>query len=118
MASALPPFSFSIGYFMLILAITISTIIMLVLGAWIKDRLQKSGLRFGFAQKSKIRRRLFGFFLFVIAIFLLGWMSERMQSTVYNLLMQNAASSISGVVIAVFFAYLMYEIFVWRKYNN
>jgi hypothetical protein len=118
MATELPAFSFSIAYLLLIIAITITTILMLVMGGWMKGRLQTGGLRFGFAQKSTIRRRLFGFLLFILAIFLLGWLTERLQSAVYNYLLQNAATSITGVIAAIVFAYLMYEIFVWRKYNK
>jgi small-conductance mechanosensitive channel len=103
---------------MFILAITISTIIMLVMGGWMRGRLQKGGLRFGFAQKSVIRRRLFGFLMFIVAIFLIGWLMERLQATVYALLMQSAATGITGVLFAFGFSYLMYEIFVWRKYNK
>jgi uncharacterized membrane protein len=118
MASTLPPFSFTVAYLLLIIAITISTIIMVVVGGWMKDRLQKGGLRFGFAKKSVLRRRLFGFLLFIVSIFLLGWLSERLQNSVYNYLMGSAGNSIVGVIVALAFAYLMYELIIWRNLSS
>ena len=118
MAATLPPFSLSAGYFLYILAVTIGSIFMLVIGGWIKERLMSRGLRFRFAHKSRIRKHLFGFLLFIVAIFLLGWMSERLQATLYSYLMQNAASSITGIILSVVFAFVMYEIFIWGKYNK
>lgn len=116
--ATLPPFSISSSYFLYILAVTIGSIAMMVVGGWIRERLQRNGLRYRFARKSKFRRHFFGFLLFIIAIFLLGWMGERLQSAVYNYLIKNAASSITGIILAVVFAFIMYEIFVWGKYNK
>jgi MFS family permease len=111
----LPPFSFSIGYMMAILAVTITSLLMIIIGGWIKDRFQKKGLRFRFANKSMLRKKATGFLLFIIAIFLLGWMGERLQLAVYNYLMQNAASSITGIIIALLVAWFLYDWLVWRK---
>lgn len=113
--ATLPPFSLSVSYFLSILAVTITSLIMIVIGGWVKDRFQKRGLRFQFANKTRWRRKLFGFFLFIVAIFLLGWMGERLQLAVYKYLMQNAASSITGMVVAVLVAWFLYDWLVWRK---
>jgi biotin transporter BioY len=118
MAGTLPSFSLTVSYFMFILAVVLTSMLMLFIGGWIKDRMQKGGLRFGFAQRSKFRRKFFGFLLFVIAIFLVGWLSERLQNTVYQYLMQNAASSATGIIIAMLLCWFMYDFFVWRKYNH
>lgn len=118
MVAVLPPFSLSASYFLYILAVTISAIFMLVVGGWIRERLMSRGLRFRFAHKSRIRKHLFGFLLFIVAIFLLGWMSERLQATMYDYLMQNAATSVTGIIISIIFAFIMYEIFVWGKYRK
>jgi hypothetical protein len=116
--ATLPEFSWSIGYVMFIIAVAISSIIMIFIGGWVKGRMEKGGLRFGFAQKSKFRRKLSGFFLFIGAIFLVGWLGERLQQSLYAYLMQNAASSITGIVIALLVCWFMYDLFVWRKYNR
>jgi uncharacterized membrane protein len=111
----LPEFSFSVAYTMFILAVVMSSLLMLFIGGWIKDRMQKGGLRFGFAKKTTFRKKFFGFFLFIIAIFLVGWMGERLQSSLYDYLMHNAATSISGIIIAILICWFMYDFFVWRR---
>jgi hypothetical protein len=116
--ATLPPFSFTLDYFLFILAITISTLLMLIFGGWIQRRMQKGGLKFGFANKSTFRRKFFGFLLFIVAIFMTGWLSERLQSSVFNYLKQNAATSITGLLVAVLIAWFMYDWLVWRKQNT
>ena len=75
--ATLPPFSFTISYFLYILAVTITSLLMIIIGGWVKDRFQKKGLRFRFAQKSRFRRKFWGFILFIVAIFLLLAVNDR-----------------------------------------
>jgi ABC-type spermidine/putrescine transport system permease subunit II len=116
--ATLPTFSFTIAYFVFILAVTISTLLMIIFGGWITSRLQKGGLRFGFANKTTLHRKFFGFLLFIIAIFLAGWLSERLQNAIYMYLQQNVATSISGLAIAFLVAWVLYDWLVWRKHNK
>src|SRR5687768_11145470 len=98
--ATLPTFSFTLAYFTYILAVTIATLLMIILGGWVTNRLQKGGLRFRFANKSNLRRKFFGFLLFIFAIFLTGWMSERLQRSLYEYLQQNIVTGITGFVVA------------------
>lgn len=112
---ATPAFSLSLDYFLYILAVTITSLLMILIGGWVKNRFQKKGLRFQFANKSRFRRKFWGFVLFIVAIFLLGWMGERLQNSVYSYLEQNAATSITGIIIALLVAWFLYDWLVWRK---
>jgi len=112
---ATPSFSFTLSYFLYILAVTLTSLLMILIGGWVKNRFQKGGLRAGFANKSTFRKKLFGFVLFIIAIFLLGWMGERLQNSLFLYLEKNVASNIIGVLFAVLAAWLLYDWLVWRK---
>lgn len=116
--ATLPPFSLTVDYFVFILAVTISTLLMIVFGGWIQARLQKGGLRFGFANKSNFRRKFFGFLLFIVAIFLTGWLSERLQNAVFTYLKQNVATSITGLLASLLVAWFLYHWLVWKKHNS
>jgi hypothetical protein len=108
---------FSVAYLLYILAITLTSLLMIIIGGWIRDRLQKGGLRFRFAQKSNFRKKLTGFFMFIIAIFLLGWMGERLQAAVFDYLVQNIATSIVGFIVVILITWFLYDWLVWRKNN-
>jgi uncharacterized protein YacL len=116
--ATLPPFSFSIAYFTFILSVTLTSLTMILIGGWITRRLQKGGLRFRFANKSTFSKKFFGFLLFICAIFTFGWLSERLQSSLYQYLQQNVAQGVSGIVISLLIAYFMYDWIVWRKHNK
>jgi hypothetical protein len=112
-----PAFSFSLDYFIFVLAVTLNSLLMIIIGGWMTARFQKGGLRFGFANKSTFRKKFFGFFLFIIGIFLAGFLSERLQSTILTYLRRNATTSIAGIIIAVLAAWFLYDWLVWRKHN-
>jgi hypothetical protein len=112
---ALPQFSFTLDYFLYILAVTINSLLMIIIGGWMKERMQKGGLRFGFANRSRFRRKIFGFLLFILAIFILGFLSERLQVALLNYLKTNVATNILGLCIAVLVAYMLYDWLVFRK---
>jgi cation transport ATPase len=113
--ATLPPFEFSIKYVLYILAVTMTSLLMIIIGGWVKERFQKKGLRFQFANKSKFRKKFWGFILFIVAIFLLGWMGERLQNAVYNYLLKNAATTITGIIVAILITWFLYDWLVWRK---
>jgi hypothetical protein len=115
---ALPPFSFTVDYFAFILSVTIASLLMMILGGWITNRMQKGGLRFAFANKSTVRKKFFGFLLFVTGIFLLGWLSERLQQTVFSYVKGGTAGSITSIIVAFVIAWFMYDWLVWRKHNS
>ena len=48
-------------------------------------------------------------------IFLLGWMSSRLQSAVYDSLKQSIATGITGFALALIIAWFLYDFLVWRK---
>jgi len=91
---------------------------MIILGGWVTARFQKGGLRFAFANKSTFRKKFFGFLLFIVGIFLLGWFGERLQQTVYSFVKGGAAQGITSILVAFLVAWLMYDWLVWRKHNG
>jgi hypothetical protein len=107
-----PAFSFTTEYFLFVLAVTLNALFIMVIGGWIQDRLQKRGLRMG---RSTLRKRFWGFMLFIISVLLVGFLSERLQAVIFSYLQQNAATNIIGIVGAVVIAYVLYEWLILRK---
>lgn len=108
----------SFEYVVFVLTVTLTSLLMIVFGGWVKNRLQKGGLRFGFARKSRLHRKFFGFLLFIIAIFLTGLLSERLQSALFSYLKTNVATSITGICVVFLVAWILYDVLVWRAHNN
>lgn len=108
-------FAFSFEYFIFVMAVTITSLFMIIFGGWVKTRFQKGGLRFQFANKSKFRRKFFGFVLFIVSIFMLGFLSERLQNAMFDYFKNRVATSIGGIVIILVVAWFLYDWLVWRK---
>jgi amino acid permease len=112
---ALPAFELSVSYLLAVIAVTMTSLIMMIFGGWMRERMQKGGLRFRFAKKTRFRRKLTGFLLFIVAIFLLGWLSERLQIAIHDYLSRSAGTTISGIAVALLVTWFMYDWFVYRK---
>lgn len=97
----------SVDYFLFVLSVTLTTLGLLFLGSIARS--MKSRRPAGFKKKLLI------FPLFIAGIFLIGWATERIQQGLYTYLQQNAATSISGIVIALLVAWLLYDIVIWRR---
>jgi hypothetical protein len=111
-------FSFTYQYLNYVFAVTIASLFMIVFGGWVQTRLHKGGLRFAFANKSKYHRKLTGFILFIVSIFLLGFLSERLQQSLYNYFQYRVATSIIGIILILVVAWFLYDWLVWRKHNG
>ncbi len=111
-------FAFSLDYFYFVMAVTITSLFMIIFGTWVRNRFQKGGLKFQFANKSKFRRKFFGFILFIISIFLLGFLSERLQSSLQNYFKVHIATSVVGICIIFGVAWLLYDWLIWKEHNN
>ncbi|HIH24214.1 TPA: hypothetical protein HA251_04230 [Candidatus Woesearchaeota archaeon] len=111
-------FAFTTSYLVTVFAVTIATLLMMIFGGWVTNRIQKGGLRFGFANKTRFHRKFWGFVLFIITIFLLGFLSERLQQTLYNYFKIHFTTSITGIIVMFLVAWFLYDWLVWKKHNG
>jgi hypothetical protein len=111
-------FAFTTDYLVFVFAVTITSLLMLIFGTWVKNRFQRGGLRFGFANKTRLHRKFWGFVLFIASIFLLGFLSERLQQTLYNYFRLELATSVSGILIIFLIAWFLYDWLVWKRHEG
>jgi hypothetical protein len=108
MAATLPDFSLTTDYFLFILSVTLTTLALLTLGGFARGMFKSHG-------RHTISQKLFFFPLFVVGIFAMGWFTGKIQELMLAYLKQNAASSITGLCIAVVIAWFLYDWVLWRR---
>ena len=103
---SIPPFSFTGAYFLFILSVMLTTLLILF----------AAGLLRSFRRKTfpTLRKKLLVFPLFVAGIFVMGWVTAKIQEYVYAYLMRNVATSILGIVITLVVAWALYDWVLWR----
>lgn len=107
--ASLPEFTSTGEYLLAILSVTLTTLGLLAIGGIAKAFFSSH------RQAPSFRRKLWFFPLFIIGIFAIGWLSAAAQQAVLAYLKQNAATSISGILIAILVAWFLYDWVVWRS---
>lgn len=89
----------SISYFMFVLAVTLTTILAIGVGGMLRKRARP---------KRTFKAKVLGFIVFIIGILLFGWLMERLQGWLHTYLLQNYATSISGILFALVGVWVLY----------
>lgn len=106
--ATLPPFSFSAGYFLFILSVTLTSLGLVAVGGMIKSVFKRKTF-------PTFRKKIIIFPLFIIGIFVMGWLTAKLQQLVLVYLEKNVATSITGLLIALTVTWFLYDWAVWRK---
>ncbi len=106
---AIPAIATPFEYVVFVLAVTLTTLGLLFVGGigkWFFGRHK---------QQPTFRKKFWFFPIFIIGIFVMGWVSAQVQNLMFAYLKQNVATSVSGFVIALVVAWVLYDWAIWRR---
>jgi hypothetical protein len=96
-------------YVVFVLSVTLTTLGLLTLGGVVK-------WFFGRHKAYPTFRKKFWLFpLFVVGIFVMGWVSAQAQQLMYLYLKQNVVTSVTGFAAALLVAWFLYDWAIWRS---
>ncbi|MDD9953198.1 MAG: hypothetical protein OXR66_02590 [Candidatus Woesearchaeota archaeon] len=89
-----------------VLSVTITTLGIIAVAGVLK------GL---FRGKATLKKKLFFFPVFILGLLVFGGVTAFLQGFVYEYLQQNLATSVSGMIIIVLVAWILYDWVLWRR---
>lgn len=104
----MPSFGPTPEYLLFLLSVIITTLGLITVGGLLRGVFRSR-------YRARFRKKLLFFPVFVIGLFAIGWLSERLQQWLFAYLKQNVATSLSGLFIAILIAWLLYDWVFWRR---